>query len=196
MVFWNNEGLSPWWRSSVCSGQPAMYSTKSLLISTALSQRDATRALTRAGQWHWSSSWYCGVVFGINRGGYGSKHFHDRTGQFNGTFLVDTRLYEWMRWVVPLMIKLLLFFAIYSWIPRNSSILLKARLIGALVAAGLWELATRALSWALATGFTNFEPVYAHSSSIIALMTWMYLTGYIVFLGAHLTHALNYHFVD
>ncbi len=101
-----------------------------------------------------------------------------------------------MRWVVPLMIKLLLFFAIYSWIPRNSSILLKARLIGALVAAGLWELATRALSWALATGFTNFEPVYAHSSSIIALMTWMYLTGYIVFLGAHLTHALNYHFVD
>ena len=115
--------------------------------------------------------------------------------QFNGTFLVETRLYEWMRWVVPLMIKLLLFFAIYSWIPRNSSILLKARLIGALVAAGLWELATRALSWALATGFTNFEPVYGSLSSIIALMTWMYLTGYIVFLGAHLTHALNYHFV-
>jgi uncharacterized BrkB/YihY/UPF0761 family membrane protein len=26
-------------------------------------------------------------------------------------------------------------------------------------------------------------------------MTWMYLTGYIVFFGAHLTHALNYHFL-
>ena len=115
--------------------------------------------------------------------------------QFNGIFLVKTHLYEWLRWVIPLIIKLLLFFAIYTWIPRNKSILFKARLIGALVAAGLWELATRALSWALATGFTNYEPVYGSLSSIIALMTWMYLTGYIVFLGAHLTHALNYHFV-
>jgi uncharacterized BrkB/YihY/UPF0761 family membrane protein len=24
-------------------------------------------------------------------------------------------------------------------------------------------------------------------------MTWMYLSGYILFLGAHLTHAVNYH---
>lgn len=115
--------------------------------------------------------------------------------QFNGIFLVKTRLYEWLRWVIPLVIKLLLFIALYTWIPRNKSILFKARLIGALVAAGLWELATRALSWALATGFTNYEPVYGSLSSIIALMTWMYLTGYIVFLGAHLTHALNYHFM-
>lgn len=115
--------------------------------------------------------------------------------QFNGIFLVKTLLYEWLRWVIPLIIKLLLFFAIYTWIPRNKSILFKARLIGALVAAGLWELATRALSWALATGFTNYEPVYGSLSSIIALMTWMYLTGYIVFLGAHLTNALSYHFI-
>ena len=115
--------------------------------------------------------------------------------QFNGIFLVKTRLYEWLRWVLPLVLKLLLFFAIYSWIPRNKSIFFKARLIGSLVAAGLWELATRALSWALATGFTNYEPVYGSLSSIIALMTWMYLTGYIVFFGAHLTHALNYHFL-
>lgn len=115
--------------------------------------------------------------------------------QFNGTLLVKTQLYEWLRWVIPLVIKLLLFFAIYTWIPRNKSVLFKARLIGALIAAGLWELATRGLSWALATGLTNFEPVYGSLSSIIALMTWMYLTGYIVFLGAHLTHALNYHFL-
>ena len=115
--------------------------------------------------------------------------------QFNGIFLVKTQLYEWLRWVIPLVIKLLLFFSIYTWIPRNKSVLFKARLIGALVAASLWELTTRGLSWALATGLTNFEPVYGSLSSIIALMTWMYLTGYIVFLGAHLTHALNYHFL-
>ena len=116
--------------------------------------------------------------------------------QVNGIFLVQTQLYEWLRWVLPLVIKWLLFLAIYTWIPRNKSIFFKARLIGSLVAAGLWELATRALSWALATGLTNYEPVYGSLSSIIALMTWLYLTGYIVFLGAHLTHAINYHFVS
>lgn len=115
--------------------------------------------------------------------------------QINGVFLVKTRLYEWLRWIIPLVIKLLLFFAIYTWIPRNKAIIFRARLIGAFVAAALWELATRGLSWALATGFTNYEPVYGSLSSIIALMTWMYLTGYIVFLGAHLTHALNFHFL-
>ncbi len=115
--------------------------------------------------------------------------------QVNGTYLVETQLYEWLRWVIPLVIKWLLFLAIYTWIPRNKTILFKARLIGSLVAAGLWELATRALSWALATGFTNYEPVYGSLSSIIALMTWLYLSGYILFLGAHLTHAVNYHFL-
>lgn len=112
---------------------------------------------------------------------------------FNGIYLVDTQLYAWMRWAIPLIIKFLLFFAIYSWIPRNKSIRFRARLVGGAVSAGLWDLATRALTWALSTGFASYEPVYGSLSSIIALMTWMYLSGYIVFLGAHLTHAVNYH---
>ncbi len=111
----------------------------------------------------------------------------------NGIYLVDTKLYAWLRWALPLVIKFLLFFGLYSWIPRNKSILFRARLVGGIVSAGLWDLATRALTWALSNGFANYEPVYGSLSSIIALMTWMYLSGYIVFLGAHLTHAVNYH---
>lgn len=112
------------------------------------------------------------------------------------TALANSPPFESLSWVIPLVIKLLLFLAMYSWIPRNKSILFKARLIGAMVAAGLWEMATRGLSWALATGFTNYEVVYGSLSSIISLLTWLYLTGYILFLGAHLTHALNYHFLQ
>ena len=108
-------------------------------------------------------------------------------------YLTETALYDWLRLLVPIVIKFLLFLSIYSWIPRNTSIRLRAKLIGAVVAAGLWDLATRALTWALSNGFTNFEPVYGSLSSIIALMTWMYLSGYIVFWGAHLVHAINYH---
>ncbi len=80
------------------------------------------------------------------------------------------------------MIKSLLFFGdLQLDPPRNTSIRFRAKLIGAVVSAGLWDLATRALTWALSNGFTNFEPVYGSLSSIIALMTWMYLSGYIVF---------------
>lgn len=107
--------------------------------------------------------------------------------------LSEIHLFAWLRLILPLLIKFLLFLAIYSWIPRNKNIRFRAKLIGALAAAGLWELATRALTWALSTGFTNYEPVYGSLSSIIALMTWMYLSGYLVFLGAHLVHAVNYH---
>lgn len=114
--------------------------------------------------------------------------------RFGRVFLTETVLYDWLRLLIPFIIKLLLFLAIYSWIPRNKNIRFKSKLIGAVVAAGLWELATRALTWALSTGFTNYEPVYGSLSSIIALMTWMYLSGYIVFLGAHLVHAVNYHY--
>ncbi|NLB71256.1 MAG: YihY/virulence factor BrkB family protein [Chloroflexi bacterium] len=106
---------------------------------------------------------------------------------------IETPLYEWLRWLLPLLIKFFLFLAVYTWIPRTREIRFRARLIGAAVAAGLWELATRALTWALSQGFTNFELIYGSLSSIIALMTWMYLSGYILFWGAHLTYAVNYH---
>jgi membrane protein len=112
---------------------------------------------------------------------------------FGGVAFTDSVLYVWLRWLLPLMIKFLLFLAIYSWIPRNKEILFRARFIGALVGAVLWDLASRALTWAISAGFTNFELVYGSLSSIIALLTWLYLTGYIIFWGAHLTHAVNFH---
>ncbi len=97
-------------------------------------------------------------------------------------YLTETALYDWLRLLVPIVIKSLLFFGdLQLDPPRNTSIRFRAKLIGAVVSAGLWDLATRALTWALSNGFTNFEPVYGSLSSIIALMTWMYLSGYIVF---------------
>lgn len=113
---------------------------------------------------------------------------------FGNIFLTQTVLYEWANWLLPLVIKFLLFLAIYGWIPRNKNIRFRAKLVGALVAAGLWDLATRALTGALSNGFANYELIYGSLSSIIALMTWLYLSGYIVFWGAHLTHAVNYHY--
>ncbi len=99
---------------------------------------------------------------------------------------------EWLR-IVPLVLKILLFLAVYSWIPQSASILFKARLIGSVVTAVLWELSSRLLGWAISGGFTNYEIIYGSLASIIALMFWLYLSGYILFFGAHLVHAIDTH---
>lgn len=110
-----------------------------------------------------------------------------------GVVFTQTRLYAWAHLLLPVLIKFLFFLAAYSWIPLHADVLFQARLIGALVAATLWEMATRGLGWAISAGFTNYEVVYGSLSSIIYLMTWLYLTGFIIFWGAHLTHAVNFH---
>ena len=93
--------------------------------------------------------------------------------------------------LVPFILKFLLFLAIYSWVPQIADILFLARLIGSVVTAVLWELSSRLLGWAISSGFTNYEIIYGSLASIIALMFWLYLSGYILFFGAHLVHAID-----
>lgn len=95
--------------------------------------------------------------------------------------------------IAPLLLKFFLFLAVYSWIPQSASVLFKARLIGSLVTAILWELSSRLLGWAISNGFTNYEIIYGSLASIMALMFWLYLSSYILFFGAHLVHAIDTH---
>ena len=110
-----------------------------------------------------------------------------------GQIITSTKAWaDWLK-IVPLVLKILLFLAVYSWIPQSTSILFMARLIGAVVTAILWELSSRLLGWAISSGFTNYEIIYGSLASIIALMFWLYLSGYILFFGAHLVHAIDTH---
>ena len=110
-----------------------------------------------------------------------------------GKLITSTKAWVDLLKIVPLVLKFLLFLAVYSWIPQSVSILFKARLIGALVTAVLWELSSRLLGWAISNGFTNYEIIYGSLASIIALMFWLYLSSYILFFGAHLVHAIDTH---
>lgn len=110
-----------------------------------------------------------------------------------GKLIHSARAWVEVLQIAPLMLKFLLFLAVYSWIPQSASILFKARLIGALVTAVLWELSSRLLGWAISSGFTNYEIIYGSLASIMALMFWLYLSSYILFLGAHLVHAIDTH---
>ncbi len=108
-----------------------------------------------------------------------------------GRIITSTKVWTYLIKLVPLVLKFLLFLAVYSWIPQSTSNLFKARLIGSAVSAVLWELSSRLLGWAISSGFTNYEIIYGSLASIIALMFWLYLSGYILFFGAHLVHAID-----
>ena len=110
-----------------------------------------------------------------------------------GKLISSARAWVEVLQIAPLVLKFFLFLAVYSWIPQSASILFKARLIGALVTAVLWELSSRLLGWAISSGFTNYEIIYGSLASIMALMFWLYLSSYILFFGAHLVHAVDTH---
>lgn len=110
-----------------------------------------------------------------------------------GKLISSARAWVEVLQIAPLLLKFFLFLAVYSWIPQSASILFKARLIGALVTAVLWELSSRLLGWAISSGFTNYEIIYGSLGSIMALMFWLYLSSYILFFGAHLVHAIDTH---
>lgn len=110
-----------------------------------------------------------------------------------GKLISSARAWIEVLQIAPLVLKFSLFLAVYSWIPQSASILFKARLIGALVTAVLWELSSRLLGWAISSGFTNYEIIYGSLASIMALMFWLYLSSYILFFGAHLVHAIDTH---
>lgn len=113
--------------------------------------------------------------------------------QTAGNTLLGTPAFTWVSWLLPLLLKFLLFYALYTWLPRHITTLRRARVIGALVAAVLWELVTRLLTWAVGSGLANYQLVYGSLGSIIALLFWLYWTGYILFFGAHLASAIDYY---
>ena len=113
--------------------------------------------------------------------------------QAAGNSLLNSPALTWISWLLPLMIKFFLFFGLYTWLPRHITTLMRARAIGALVAAVLWELVTRLLTWAVGSGLANYQLVYGSLGSIIALLFWLYWTGYILFFGAHLANAIDYY---
>jgi membrane protein len=89
--------------------------------------------------------------------------------------------------------EVLLLWVIYRWLP-NASVRAMPSLLGALVAALLWEVAQFGFRVYLTSGLTNYGAVYGSLASVIGLILWAYLTGLIVFVGAEFSAALQREF--
>lgn len=94
--------------------------------------------------------------------------------------------------VLPVLIRVLIFFSLYFWVPQINVKKMSA-ITGAVVATFLWQLITTIFSMYLSSGLAKYEIVYGSLGKMIALLVWIYLSSWIVLFGAHLTSSIDRH---
>jgi len=67
-----------------------------------------------------------------------------------------------------------------------------AAFISALVASLAWRLATSGFAWYLTSGLAKYDLVYGSLGAIIAFLTWIFLSAWILLYGAYLMEAIDY----
>lgn len=94
----------------------------------------------------------------------------------------------------PLLLTTGLFMLLYRFVPHDIQVSWRDVLPGALAAALLWEGAKWLFTFYLSTfARQNYNLIYGSVGAILALLTWVYVTGYIVLLGAEFCAVLARH---
>ena len=100
-----------------------------------------------------------------------------------GTFInVIVQIVRWALLVVLVVIALAI---VYRMAPDRDAPQFKWTSIGALVAAALWVLASVGFSLYV-NNFGSYNKTYGALAGVVVLLLWLYLTGYIILLGAEI----------
>ena len=108
----------------------------------------------------------------------------------NGQTLDETFLWKIGALLVPIVINLLMFWAMYQWVP-TVEVSTGASVVGGLVAGLAWELLNNGFTFYLSSGLSQYRLIYGSVGTVVALLFWIYLTATICLLGAHLTAAIQ-----
>lgn len=109
-----------------------------------------------------------------------------------GLALYDTIFWRLLSALVPGFLMFLLFLALYRWVP-NTDVHWRAAFWGALLAAVGWQIAAEGFGWYVGSGLVDFELAYGSLATVVVLLLWVYLSGLITLLGAHLSAAVDRH---
>ncbi len=91
----------------------------------------------------------------------------------------------------PSIVRFALIWLLYRLIP-STHVNGWAAFWGALVASLAWGLATSGFSWFLSSGMARYDLIYGSLGAIIAFLTWVYLSAWIILFGAYLTEAIEH----
>lgn len=82
--------------------------------------------------------------------------------------------------------------SLYRWVP-NTYVRWSEGAWGGLFASSLIEITTGGFTWYLRKGFINYSLVYGSLGAVAALLFWIYLLGFIVLFGAHISASIAWH---
>ena len=90
-----------------------------------------------------------------------------------------------LRWVALVVFMLLALAVLYRWAPDRDAPKFRWVGLGALVATLLWIVASAGLS-IYVTNFGSYGKTYGALAGVIVLLLWLYITAFIVLLGAEI----------
>jgi len=95
-------------------------------------------------------------------------------------------LISWLRWVLLAVIVISFLCLIYKYAPGRRPLRgYKWVMVGAILATILWLIASWGFSFYV-SNFGNYGEMYGAISAVVVLMLWLFLTSFIVLLGAEL----------
>lgn len=108
--------------------------------------------------------------------------------QVLGAFLSSTFFTQ----IIPAFLRVVIFYCLYYFVPQIRVKKLPA-LTGAVITGLIWQIVTIILSSYLKLSMARYEIIYGSLAKIIALLAWIYFSGWIVLFGAHLTSSIDRH---
>lgn len=91
--------------------------------------------------------------------------------------------------VMGVMLTISLFGLVYKVMP-NTHITVREALPGAVIAGVAWEIAKYLFAWFLAE--VPYEGLYGSLATVVAVLTWIYISNLIMLFGAQMTALLHY----
>ena len=98
-------------------------------------------------------------------------------------------IFDLIRVILPFIIILLLFITLYSVAP-NVKTKIKSVFPGALFTSIIWLLGSFGFGWYL-SNFGNYSKTYGSLAGIIILLLWLYITCFIIIIGAEINAIIH-----
>jgi membrane protein len=99
-------------------------------------------------------------------------------------------LVSWLRWLIMALILVSCISLVYAFAPERKRPKFKWVIPGSLLATVLWLIASWGFSYYI-SNFGNFGEIYGSIAAVVILMLWLYLSSFIILLGAELNAELE-----
>jgi len=97
---------------------------------------------------------------------------------------IDTMV-SWLRWPLLAAIVIFVISLVYKYAPHRKSSKFRWVIVGAATATFLWLILSLGFSFYV-SNFGNYGEMYGSISAVVILMLWLFLTSFIILIGAEL----------